>query len=129
MFCPECGQEYQDGVTICVDCDVALQPDPPSFPPEPKPEWLELETVLETSDPARLAVAKSLLDAEEIPSFSRGEMLQELMGVGRAPSGTNLIIGPVKLQVRPDRAEEARALLAAVDTAEIEEPAGESADD
>ena len=129
MYCPECGLEYRDGVTVCTDCAVPLQPEPPPAPPEPTAEWVELETVLETSEPTRIAVARSLLEAEGIPCYARGDMLQELLGWGRVPTGINLIAGPVQLQVPRERAEEARELLAApADTmveSDLDEPADE----
>jgi len=129
MYCPECGIEYRDGVTICSDCAVPLTPDPPPAPPEPTAEWVELVTVLETSEPTRIAVARSLLEAEGIRCFARGDMLQELLGWGRLPSGTNLITGPVQLQVPLERAEEARELLAAMDAGQFEAAVDEPADD
>ena len=129
MFCPKCGQEYRDGVTVCGECDVALTPDPPDPPPGDETEWRDLETVLVTSDPALLAVARSLLDAEGIPTFSRGELLQDVVGWGRLPGGSNLVSGPVRLEVPADRSQEARALLAAVDTPAVEPPAEESGEE
>lgn len=67
-------------------------------------------TVLETSDPALLAVAKSLLDEAEIPYFAKGEGIQDLFGVGRL-AGFNPITGPVELQVSADDATEAQSVL------------------
>ena len=112
MYCPECGLEYREGVTTCTDCGIALTVDPPA-PPQPAAEWVDLETVLETSNPAILLVSQSLLKAEGIPSYARGEMLQELLGMGRLPSGSNNLFGPVRLEVPRDRSEEARELLKA----------------
>jgi hypothetical protein len=129
MHCPECGSEYREGVTVCADCGVTLTHDPPLVPPEPEAGWVDLETVLESSDPALLAVARSLLDAEGIPCFARGELIQDFLGWGRLPSGTNFITGPVQLQVASDRSAEARELLAAADTASFEMPADEPAED
>lgn len=110
MYCPSCGLEYRDGVTICSDCDLALTPDPPEIEPEPRAEWLDLVTVIATSDPALLPVLRSLLVSAGIPCFARGELLQEFLGWGRM-MGTNLITGPVQLQVPRERLEEARDLL------------------
>ena len=124
MYCPECGIEFRDGVTVCTDCAVALTLDPPPAPPEPTAEWVDLETVLETSDPTVIAVARSLLEAEGIPCFARGDLLQELIGWGRLPLGVNLVTGPVQLQVPRERGEEARELLSATDTA-CDEPVDE----
>jgi putative signal transducing protein len=121
MFCPQCGQEYQDQIATCPECHVALVPEPPAATAKPEAEWVDLETVLETSNAALLTVARSLLEAEGIPCFSRGETVQEFMGWGRLPSGMNLITGPVQLQVPTSRSAEARDLLAAVNTSEIEQ--------
>jgi len=129
MYCPECGIEYRDAVTVCTDCAVSLTLDPPPAPPEPTAEWVDFETVLETSDPTLIVVARSVLQAEGIPCFARGDLLQELLGLGRLPSGVNLVAGPVQLQVPSDRREEARELLSATDSAwletAIDEPAAE----
>jgi len=112
MYCPNCGTEYREGVTTCSDCNVPLTPDPPTpVAPDPRPEWLDLETILETSDSALLPVVRSLLESEGIPCFVRGEQLQEFLGWGRMPSGVNLITGPMQLQVPRERLEEARQLL------------------
>lgn len=68
-------------------------------------------TVLETSDPGLLAVAKSLLDDAGIPYFAKGEGIQDLFGAGRLGTGFSPIVGPVELQVAEDDATEANALL------------------
>lgn len=125
MYCPECGLEYREGVTVCTDCGVALVLEPPEASREPSPEWLDLETVLETGDAALLAVARSLLEAEGIPCFVRGDQLQEFLGWGRLPSGVNLVTGPAQLQVERKRADEARQLLKAGELADFKPPADE----
>jgi hypothetical protein len=68
-------------------------------------------TVLETSDPALLAVAKSLLEDADIPFFAKGEAVQDLFGLGRFGTGFSPITGPIELQVAADDAAEARAVL------------------
>lgn len=67
-------------------------------------------TVLETSDPALLAVAKSLLEEADIPYFAKGEGIQDLFGAGRL-TGFNPITGPVELQVSAEDAADAHAAL------------------
>lgn len=129
MYCPECGIEYRDGVTVCIDCAVPLTPDPPPAPPEPTAEWVDLVTVLETSDPTLVMVARSLLEAEGIPCYARSDTLQELLGLGRAPSGVNLLIGPVQLQVPTERGGEALELLAAPARESFEPTADDSTPD
>ncbi len=68
-------------------------------------------TVLETGDPALLAVAKSLLEDAGIEFFAKGEGMQDLFAWGRTGTGFNPFIGPVQLQVAADAADEARELL------------------
>ncbi len=74
-------------------------------------EPVALVTVLETGDPALLAVAKSLLEDAGIDFFAKGEGVQDLFGWGRFGTGFNPLIGAVKLQVAADDAEEARERL------------------
>jgi hypothetical protein len=112
--------EYQPGVTRCPDCDLPLTEEPPAEAHD-EGEWVNLVTVLETGDPVEIAVAKSLLEAEGIPCFATGEGVQEFVGLGRMPSGSNLAVGPVKLQVRFADEDVARALLAARDFGEPED--------
>ena len=75
-----------------------------------RPRDDEPVTVLETGDPALLAVAKSLLEAAGIAFFAKGEALQNLFGAGTV-SGFNPITGPVELQVSADDAADAQAAL------------------
>lgn len=75
------------------------------------PEFVELVTIVETGDPALIAVAKSVLDEAGIAYFAKGEELQHLFGLGQFGLGFNPIVGPVRLQVREHDAPEARELL------------------
>jgi putative signal transducing protein len=59
-------------------------------------------TVLESSDPAVLAVAESLLEEAGIEFFAKGEEIQDLFGG---------ILGAVQLQVAAADADEATAVL------------------
>jgi len=59
-------------------------------------------TVLTVRDPGVLALAQSLLDAADIPYFTKGEDVQNLMP----------FLTWVELQVAPEDADEARTLLA-----------------
>jgi hypothetical protein len=106
MYCPECGSEYREGFFECADCQVALTAEPPAEEPHPD---LDLVTVMTEEDPARLALAESLLMDAEIPYAKKGEQVQDLFGMGRL--AFNPLVGPVLLQVAKEHAEEARALL------------------
>ncbi|HEY6893464.1 MAG TPA: DUF2007 domain-containing protein [Rhodanobacteraceae bacterium] len=68
-------------------------------------------TVLETSDPALLAVAKSLLEDARIPFFAKGEGVQDLFALGRFGTGFSPVAGPIELQVAADDAAEAHSVL------------------
>ena len=77
--------------------------------PEPTPD-VQLVSVLATGDASVIAVAKSVLDGEEIDYFVRGDGLQDLFGVGRV-TGFNFAVGPAEFWVRADDADRARRLL------------------
>ena len=106
MYCPECGSEYREGFFECVDCQVPLTAEPPAGESHPE---IALVTVMTEEDPARLALAESLLMDAEIPYAKKGEQIQDLFGMGRL--AFNPLVGPVLLQVSEEHAEEARALL------------------
>jgi hypothetical protein len=99
---------------MCRECGVALvETVPPAGHDEA--EWVDLVTVLRTSDQATLKVVKSLLDAEGIPCMLQGDGIQDLLGLGRAGTGFNLALGPVQVQVRPQDGDAALELLEAHD--------------
>jgi hypothetical protein len=80
-----------------------------------EPEWADPVTVLASSDPALIAVAKSLLEDAEIPFVATGESIQDLFGLGRI-GGFNPLVGPVKIRVPRTFEEEARRILADIET-------------
>jgi hypothetical protein len=100
MFCPNCHYEYVLGVTKCPDCVVDLVYALPPNPPKDK-QAIESEQNLVTVFRSRifpnLAIAKSILEDAGIEYITSG---------GRGGIGGNVI------QVFPDDAEEAVALLA-----------------
>ena len=108
MYCPECGGEYREGFTECTECGVPLVAAAPA--PVPHPD-VRLVTVLETSDPALLSMAESLLLDAEIPHLNKNDLVQDLFALGRL-GGVNPLTGPVRIQVPEEHAETARELLA-----------------
>lgn len=68
-------------------------------------------TVFEGGNWAELAVAKMLLEAEEIAFVTQGEGVQDLFGIGRAVGSFNQITGPVQLRVREEDVDRAREAL------------------
>jgi hypothetical protein len=114
MFCPQCRQEYREGITSCEECRVALVETLPEAGHD-EAEWVDLVTVFKTSDAATIKVVKSLLEAEGIRCVLQGQGIQDLLGLGRAGTGFNLAVGPVLVQVRPEDADAARELVEAHD--------------
>ena len=110
MFCPECRQEYREGLVTCNECGLSLVGALPAEGHD-EIEWVDLVTVLKTGDLATIKVVKSLLEAEGIPCMLQGEGLQDLWGFGRAGTGFNVAAGPVQVQVRPQDAAAALELL------------------
>lgn len=93
MICPECGQECEDGISWCEDCDVALEEDMPD---------LELGntrfvSLLEAESVDLFAQVTSRLEERGIPWFVQSELLR-----GRAAA---------MVYVAESRAEEARGLV------------------
>jgi len=119
MFCPTCGDEYQPGFDRCSDCGVALVQEKPELPEPPG----DLVTVLETGSQSLVAVAGSILDGAGIPYIARNDRLQNLFGWGSIGTGFNLAMGMVRVQVSPDREQEARTLLT-----ELPEPLADEGD-
>ena len=78
MYCPKCRTEYQDGFTICAECNVPLTLE---CPPEPTPEYQEYVTVSVGSNVVRLAAAKAALDDAGIPSVTVGDSFRDLFAL------------------------------------------------
>lgn len=124
MICPNCRSEFIVGVTRCPDCDVPLVA---SLPAETArvhgPEWVE---VLDTADVNLLPILRSALEGAGIPYEVEGDE-----GLGLWPLSlheTSFLAKhglAARIFVPPDRAEEARALLAS--DARSTEPAAKDA--
>ena len=70
MFCPECGDEYREGFTVCATCNVPLVKDPPL---QTKPEFARFVTVYETVNAVTIAFVKSLFESEGVEYYCKGE--------------------------------------------------------
>jgi hypothetical protein len=107
MFCPNCREEFSWNVMVCPTCEVDTVDR--LVGPAPVPD-VELVCVLATGDAGAVAIARSLLDAEQIDHFVRGDGLQDLFGLGRM-TGFNFAMGPAEFWVRAEDADRARELL------------------
>jgi hypothetical protein len=105
MYCPQCLTQYRDGFSECADCHVALAPgSAPTHPAEG--HAVELVTVLESSDPFVVNLAKSTLE----------DAGMEYVLAGDQPDERQLVMSPMgaldsRLQVAAAQAAEARDLL------------------
>jgi hypothetical protein len=112
MFCPECRDEYQEGVTICADCNVPLVQELP--PTDQAQEKNPLVPIYEAIDEVHVLMVRSLLEEAGIEFFIRNERLQDLFGWGRV-GGYNFIVGPVTFEVLASDAEDAMEVLSALE--------------
>lgn len=108
MFCPQCHEEFSWHVMVCPTCDVDTVDRLPG--PEPTPD-VEFACVLSTGDAGLIAVARSLLEGEQIDYFVKGDGLQDLFGLGRISGGFSFAMGPAEFWVRQEDADRARELL------------------
>jgi Putative prokaryotic signal transducing protein len=108
MYCPQCQGEYRDGFTVCDDCGVDLVA---VLAPEDH-EAPDYVTAFETSESDVIPVIKSVLEGAEIPYLVEGEDLMNLFPSDML-GGIFKPSAEVRFLVTADRAEEARALLAA----------------
>lgn len=112
--CPSCKKIFPFQDIICQTCLVELdffqksilnddQPDDPA-------EYVELETIYETSDIAELSVIKSMFEQENIHYNARGENLQSLFAFGLI-GGFNPVVGTIKIDVDKNDVDKAVVIL------------------
>jgi hypothetical protein len=106
MHCPRCSTEYRDGFSECTDCRVPLAPGPPPAR-RPAKHDVDLVTVLESSDPFVLNLAKATLEDAGIRYVEEGDDANERGLTGMAPAGALAS----QLQVESARAAHAREVL------------------
>lgn len=118
MICPECRAEYREGFTVCADCRVDLVTALPQAPEhsDERPD-MELVTVFDSTNPALIGIAKTVLEGAGIEFLVVGEDAASVVFSG------NPVFGTVRLQVETSRSEEAETLLSEI--AESEGPLGD----
>jgi zinc-ribbon domain len=100
LYCPDCGTEYVEGVTVCADCGTPLTAEPPREEQIPQ-EALEFEQVLTTFNAGDIAIIKSLLDGQSIDYYFQGEFF----------SYTRPLVEPARLLVRKDQVNDVKDIL------------------
>ncbi|PYM19509.1 MAG: hypothetical protein DMD81_03640 [Candidatus Rokuibacteriota bacterium] len=121
--------EYVDSVDVCPRCGTALVADVEEDrerPAAPPAGDLDLVSVLQTADEGLAALAKSILDADNIAYVVKGEGVQDLLGWGRLLGGFNYVVGPVEFLVRQEDVDRARALLAETEAVPGDSPESEN---
>lgn len=69
MFCPECGLDYEEGMTHCLDCDLPLIADPE----EGGDEEAEFLPLIEVTDAGAFALVTSYLEQAGVAWFVQSE--------------------------------------------------------
>jgi hypothetical protein len=99
-YCPKCRIKYGDWVKLCADCEVRLEDDLVSEPPQEMPgmsaDYVRILTIKSLSD---IDLIKTLLDANDIKHYIKNEDVSDLE------------YSQQELMVIEDRAEEAKELL------------------
>lgn len=109
MICPECKDEFVEGMLECPDCAVPLEQE---ILTEPLHDGEELVSVFQTSDASFIPLLKSLLEGSGIPHILQGEHAVDLLPVQYAL--------PVRLLVPQSRTQEVKDLLAHVKSEEAD---------
>ncbi len=98
MFCPKCRAEYEEGFSVCVECESDLVNE---LPPEEEPEFTDYVEIMGTYNPADVALIKSILDSEGITYYFSAEHFMYVQPLGES----------VRLMVKIDEVEKAREIL------------------
>jgi hypothetical protein len=71
MFCPECETDYEEGVSVCADCGVALVDEDGDGQEEH--EETEFVALVESTDVVFFSLLTGALEEAGIPWFVQGE--------------------------------------------------------
>ena len=118
MFCPECGAEYREPLTECVDCHIHLVDRPPevrtstelSSATDAQADEDDLDVLIQTglADPIAISLAESLLQEAGIRFFVMDQNV-----AARQESGN--FLGWWSVRVGSERESEAREILESVE--------------
>jgi len=80
MICPKCKAEFREGFKKCSDCDISLVDALPEEPElSPTTENKNFKIIMSCLNQSDIALAKSLLDSNDIPYFIQGESFNYIM--------------------------------------------------
>lgn len=109
MFCPECGLDYEEGITHCLDCDLTLIAEPE----EEAGEDAEFLPLVEVTDAGAFALVTSYLEQAGVAWFVQSE---PPLGAGGPPGagGSMAVIYVAENHLDPARRALESANLAVV---------------
>ena len=107
MFCPECGLDYEEGITHCLDCDLTLIHEPEDDASE-EAEFLPL---VEVTDAGAFALVASYLEQAGVAWFVQSE---PPLGVPPDPGSSTAVIYVAENHLEPARKALESANLAVV---------------
>jgi hypothetical protein len=110
MFqCPFCGDHADSDAATCARCGIAIQwhEGAPTFA-DPG----DSVTLVKVFDPATQPLIESLLEEAGIPYVIQGDVMQDVMGLGRLAGGYNQIFGPPVVKVPQAMLQSARDAIA-----------------
>ena len=96
MFCPECGLDYEEGITHCLDCDLPLIHEPE----EGEAEEAEFLPLVEVTDVSAFALVTSYLEQAGVAWFVQSE---PPLGVAPEPGGSAVVIYVAENHLDPAR--------------------------
>ncbi|MGD0111967.1 MAG: hypothetical protein ABSD48_08870 [Armatimonadota bacterium] len=124
-YCPQCGFEYEEGVSRCPDCTAALRPGSPPKPALPGPETRPVR-LCTVPDVSAGEILRAILTENGIPSVLQrhGPVTGEL---GRVTDG--LTEDYAIIMVPANRLREAMDILAAIESGSLVWPDGMEPDE
>jgi hypothetical protein len=132
--------EFRDEIDLCPQCGTTLVPYDPTKEEDPARDRIDatgdgdaddaevdesLVLAGRVGNPAHVAIVKSLLEDAGIPFHARNEQAQDLLGLGRFPSGFNVLVGGIEFWVAPEHQAEVVEIFADLESTSLELPEDE----
>jgi hypothetical protein len=106
VICPNCKREFEKDIYDCSECFIPLV--------KSIDEDGDAVVILRTGSKPEVAILKSILDDAQIPYATKGEDLQDIIGLGSLGPRVNYAAGYIELIVNKSSLEEVVNLLRAM---------------